>query len=71
MERKNHDVIDALLISAFFAGYALVLAIAKRVPRSIPTLDSNRLQFFRGIRDALIEQENNAGAPTLELTDGR
>ena len=55
---KDRDVLDALLISGFFLGYAMVLAIARRVPRPAAIFDSNRLAFMRTQRDKLIDQEN-------------
>lgn len=57
----KRDEIDALLVAGFFVGYAVMLALSRRVPRpsrpSIP-LDRKRLTFWQGMRDALINEEN-------------
>jgi hypothetical protein len=63
MRRWDRDVFDALMVGAFFIGYAVALAVARRVPRPAITLDPKRLTFFRGMRDALISEENMA-SPT-------
>jgi hypothetical protein len=55
---KDRDVLDALLISGFFLGYAMVLAIARRAPRPATSIDFKRLTFMRDLRGKLIEQEN-------------
>lgn len=60
------DTRDALAISAFFAGYALVLAVLNRVPTfpkriiRVP-IDMNRLVFLRSQRERLISEENRGG----------
>ena len=56
--KANHDVIDALVVSAFFLGYACALAIAKRIPRPATPIDFKRLTFMRDMRGKLIDQEN-------------
>lgn len=60
---KDRDVIDALLISGFFLGYAMVLAIARRVPRPSTPVDFKRLTFMRDLRGKLIDQENMESVP--------
>ena len=62
----NRDTRDALLVSAFFLGYAFVLVILQRIPTPKSPLDMNRLTFLRTQRDRLISEENN----TVGITDG-
>lgn len=55
------DVRDALLVGAFFLGYAIVLAVINRpIVRRVP-LDLSRLQFGRTRRDDMIAEEMMSG----------
>jgi hypothetical protein len=54
----SKDTRDALLVSAFFLGYAIVLAIINRVPVPGPVLDMSRLAFGRTQRERMIAEEN-------------